>query len=83
SRLRRLGMMLSSSCCHSPLSLIDVKGFDPKDVCVTMKDGRVTVSAERKEECNTCTGKRCCYRKYMKEFSLPPSCCDKEVTYSV
>ncbi|NXO24899.1 ODFP1 protein, partial [Cisticola juncidis] len=84
SRLRRLGMMLNSCCCSSPLPLIDVKGFDPKDVTVTMKDGKVTVSAERKEECNTCRGKACSYRKYMKQFSLPPTgCCDKEVTYSV
>ncbi|NXR82625.1 ODFP1 protein, partial [Pycnonotus jocosus] len=82
SRLRRLGMMLSSSCCQSPLALIDVKGFDPKDVTVTMKDGRVTVSAERKEERNTCMGKTSSYRKYMKAFSLPP-CCGKEVTYAV
>ncbi|NWZ69094.1 ODFP1 protein, partial [Acrocephalus arundinaceus] len=82
SRLRRLGMMLSSCCCPSPCPLIDVRGFDPRDVTVTMKDGRVTVSAERKEECNTCTGKTCSYRKYTKAFSLPPAC-EKEVTYSV
>ncbi|NXV00848.1 ODFP1 protein, partial [Cettia cetti] len=82
SRLRRLGMMLSSCCCQSPLALIDVKGFEPKDVTVVMKDGKVTVSAERKEEHNTCMGKKSSYRKYMKQFSLPPGC-EKEVTYSV
>ncbi|NXM55080.1 ODFP1 protein, partial [Illadopsis cleaveri] len=82
SRLRRLAMMLRSCCCQNPLALVDVKGFDPQDVTVVMKDGRVTVSAERKEECNTCRGKACSYRKYTKEFSLPP-CCEKEVTYSV
>ncbi|RMC15081.1 hypothetical protein DUI87_07261 [Hirundo rustica rustica] len=82
-RIRRLGMMLSSSCCPSPLALIDVKGFDPRDVTVTMKDGKVTVSAERKEECNTCMGRTSSYRKYMKEFCLPPAGCEKEVTYSV
>ncbi|NXP41387.1 ODFP1 protein, partial [Leiothrix lutea] len=82
SRLRRLAMMLNSSCCPSPLALVDVKGFDPNDVTVTMKDGRVTVSAERKEEHNTCRGKTCSYRRFTKAFSLPP-CCEKEVTYSV
>ncbi|NXQ24096.1 ODFP1 protein, partial [Alaudala cheleensis] len=80
SRSRRLCMMLSSCCC--PVDLIDAKGFDPKDVCVCVKDGKVVVSAERKEEHNTCSGKTCCYRKYLKEFSLPQGCCDKEVTYS-
>ncbi|NXK57731.1 ODFP1 protein, partial [Sylvietta virens] len=83
SRLRRIGMMLSSCCCPAPLALVDVKGFDPSDVTVTMRDGKVCVSAERKEEHNTCTGRACSYRRYTKEFCLPPSCCDKEVTYSV
>ncbi|NWW36680.1 ODFP1 protein, partial [Panurus biarmicus] len=83
SRTRRLGMMLGSSCCASPLALIDVKGFDPRDVTVMMKDGKVTVSAERKEERSTGLGKMCSYRKYMKEFCLPPGGCEKEVTYSV
>ncbi|NWY40599.1 ODFP1 protein, partial [Sylvia atricapilla] len=82
SRLRRLAMMLSSSCCPSPCALVDVKGFDPKDVTVTMKDGRVTVSAERKEDYNTCRGRACSYRKFTKAFNLSP-CCEKEVTYSV
>ncbi|NWQ99942.1 ODFP1 protein, partial [Paradoxornis webbianus] len=82
SRLRRLAMMLSPSCCPCPSALFNVKGFHPKDVTVTMKDGRVTVNAERKEECNTCSGKACSYRRYTKQFSLPP-CCENEVTYSV
>ncbi|NXY33991.1 ODFP1 protein, partial [Pomatorhinus ruficollis] len=82
SRLRRLAVMLSSCCCQRPLALVDVKGFCPEDVTVVMKDGRETVSAERKEEHNTCRGKTSSYRKYTKEFTLPP-CCENKVTYSV
>ncbi|NWU29620.1 ODFP1 protein, partial [Dyaphorophyia castanea] len=83
SRLRRLGLMLSSSCCPSHLSLCDVRGFDPCDVCVNVKDGKVTVSAERMEEQNSALGKTCTHKKYLKEFSLPPGVDDDEVTYSV
>ncbi|NXI88098.1 ODFP1 protein, partial [Rhipidura dahli] len=83
SRLRRIGMMLSSCHSHCHLPLVDVKGFDPCDVSVTVRDGRVTVSAEHKEEHNTVLGKTCNYRKFMKEFSLPPGVDDDEVTYSV
>ncbi|NXX31742.1 ODFP1 protein, partial [Nicator chloris] len=82
SRLRRLGLLLCPSCCPCPSALIDVKGFDPSDVSVMVKDGRVTVAAERNEEHCTGSGKRCSYRKYVKEFCLPPAC-EKEVTYSV
>ncbi|NWT92316.1 ODFP1 protein, partial [Urocynchramus pylzowi] len=83
SRTKRLGMMLSSSSNQNPLALIDVKGFDPKDITVTVKDGKVTVSAERKVECNTGLTKTCNYKKFVKEFSLPPDVDEKEVTYSV
>ncbi|NXS25223.1 ODFP1 protein, partial [Mystacornis crossleyi] len=83
SRMRRLGMMLSSSCNQSHLALVDVKGFDPCDICVTVKDGKVTVSAEHMEEQNTALGKTRIHRKFIKEFSLPPGVDDDEVTYSV
>ncbi|NXH42603.1 ODFP1 protein, partial [Dicaeum eximium] len=83
SRSRRLGLMLNSCCCHNNLALIDVKGFDPKDISVTVKDGKVTVSAERKVECNTGLTRTCNYKKFVKQFSLPPGVDDKEVTYSV
>ncbi|NXR87651.1 ODFP1 protein, partial [Hypocryptadius cinnamomeus] len=82
SRTKRLGMMLNS-CSGQNLALIDVKGFDPRDITVTVKDGKVTVSAERKVECNTGCTKTSNYKKFVKEFSLPPGVCDKEVTYSV
>ncbi|KAI1243551.1 hypothetical protein IHE44_0001181 [Lamprotornis superbus] len=70
-------MLLGSSCCHHPC--ID-KCCDPRDVCVSVKDGKVTVSAEHKDECNTGLSKSCSYRRYTKEFSLPPG--EEEVTYS-
>ncbi|RLW13067.1 hypothetical protein DV515_00000452 [Chloebia gouldiae] len=81
-RTKRLGMMLNS-CSGKNLALIDVKGFDPRDITVTVKDGKVTVSAERKVECNTGFTKTCNYKKFVKEFCLPPGVDDKEVTYSV
>ncbi|NXB44138.1 ODFP1 protein, partial [Leucopsar rothschildi] len=77
SRAKILGMLLGSSCCHHPC--ID-KCFDPRDVCVSVKDGKVTVSAEHKDECNTGLSKSCSYKRYTKEFSLPPG--EEEVTYS-
>ncbi|NWI36390.1 ODFP1 protein, partial [Picathartes gymnocephalus] len=83
SRMKRLGMLLSSSCSQNHLALVDAKGFDPSDVCVMVNDGRVTVSAEHKEECNTGLAKTCNYRKYMKEFSLPPAVDEDEVTCSL
>lgn len=75
--------MMLNSCTGQNLALIDVKGFDPRDITVTVKDGKVTVSAERKVECNTGCSKTSNYKKFVKEFSLPPGVCDKEVTYSV
>ncbi|OWK50105.1 Outer dense fiber protein 1 [Lonchura striata] len=81
-RTKRLGMMLNS-CSGKNLALIDVKGFDPKDITVTVKDGKVTVSAERKVECSTGFTKTCNYKRFVKEFCLPPGVDDKEVTYSV
>ncbi|NWY14802.1 ODFP1 protein, partial [Aphelocoma coerulescens] len=83
SRLRRISMMLNSCRSQSHLALVDVKGFDPSDVSVIVRDGRVTVSAEHKEEHNTALGKTCNYRKLIKEFSLPPGVDEDEVTYSV
>ncbi|NXO85502.1 ODFP1 protein, partial [Sitta europaea] len=83
SRLKRFSRMLTSCCCDNSLALIDVKGFDPGDICVTVRDGKVIVSAEHKEEHSTCTAKTRSYRKFTKEFCLPPGVCENEVTYSV
>ncbi|NWV11174.1 ODFP1 protein, partial [Ptilonorhynchus violaceus] len=83
SRMKRLSMMLNSSCNQSHLALIDVKDFDPRDVTVMVKDGKVTVLAEHKEERNTAVAKTCNYRKFVKEFNLPPGVNENEVTYSL
>ncbi|XP_012427455.4 outer dense fiber protein 1 [Taeniopygia guttata] len=81
-RRKRLGMMLNS-CSGKNLALINVKGFDPRDITVTVKDGKVTVSAERKVESSTGFTKTWNYKRLVKEFCLPPGVDDKEVTYSV
>ncbi|NXU45148.1 ODFP1 protein, partial [Drymodes brunneopygia] len=82
-RRKRLCMLLHSTCCPSNLACVDMKGFDPSDVNVTVRDGKVTVAAERKEEHHTCLGRASNYRKFVKEFNLPPGVTDDEVTYSV
>ncbi|NXN77748.1 ODFP1 protein, partial [Bombycilla garrulus] len=71
SRLRRLGLMLNSCCSHSH-SCSSLPCFDPCDVSVVVKDGKMTVSAERKEEHNSCLGRTSTHRKFIKEISLPP-----------
>ncbi|NXY63528.1 ODFP1 protein, partial [Callaeas wilsoni] len=83
SRMKRLGMMLNSSRSQRHLALIDVKGFHPRDVTVVVKDGKMTVSAKHKEEHNTAVAKTCNYRKFIKEFNLPPGVNEDEVTYSL
>ncbi|NXK07651.1 ODFP1 protein, partial [Herpetotheres cachinnans] len=80
---RSLNGMLNSSHDHRLLALMDVKGFDPKEVTVTVKDGKVKVSAEHKEECTTARGKEYKYRNIMKEISLPPGVSEDKVTYSL
>ncbi|KFQ11216.1 Outer dense fiber protein 1, partial [Leptosomus discolor] len=79
---RRLRMW-NSSHDHRLLALMDVKGFDPKEVTVMVKDGKVKVLAEHKEEHTTARGKEYSYRKIMKEISLPPGVSEDEVTYSL
>ncbi|NWS26450.1 ODFP1 protein, partial [Polioptila caerulea] len=83
SRLRRLSRMLSTCCSDNSLALIDVKGFDPRDITVIVKDGKVIVTAEHREEHNTCTAKTRNYKKFTKEFCLPPGVCESDVTYTV
>ncbi|NXK95635.1 ODFP1 protein, partial [Formicarius rufipectus] len=83
SRTQRLGRTLNSSHNRSHVALVDVNGFDPKDITVMVKDGKVTVSGEHKEEHNTSVSKTCKYRKFIKEFNLPPGVSEDEVTYSL
>uniref|UniRef100_A0A8B9M4Q8 Outer dense fiber protein 1 n=1 Tax=Accipiter nisus TaxID=211598 RepID=A0A8B9M4Q8_9AVES len=83
SMQRRLNRMLNNSHDHKVLSLIDVKGFDPKEVTVTVKDRKVKVLAEHEEEHTTATGTEYNYRNITKEISLPLGVSEDEVTYSL
>ncbi|NWS50172.1 ODFP1 protein, partial [Probosciger aterrimus] len=65
------------------LALIDVKGFDPKEVSVTVKDRKVKVVAEHEEEFSTSRGKEYNYKNISQEISLPSGVSEDEVTYSL
>ncbi|NXQ98711.1 ODFP1 protein, partial [Sagittarius serpentarius] len=80
---RRRNRLLNSSHNHKLLALMDVKGFDPKEVTVTVKDGKVKVLAEHEEEHTTARGKEYNYRNIRKEISLPPGVSEDEVTCSL
>jgi len=80
---RRLNRMLHPSHDHRLLSLMDMTAFDPKEVTVTVKDGKVTVLAEHEEEYTTTRGKEYNYRNITKEISLLPGVGEDEVTYSL
>ncbi|NXF02776.1 ODFP1 protein, partial [Smithornis capensis] len=77
----RPSKMLTSSCNRGRLALVDVEGFEPDDVSVTVKDGKVTVSAEREEGCSMADTYN--YKKLEKEFNLPPGVSEDDVTYSM
>ncbi|NXI54230.1 ODFP1 protein, partial [Chloroceryle aenea] len=81
SMQKRLNRMLNSSHDSKLLALMDVKGFNPEDVTVTVKDGKVKVLAEHEEEHTTAGGKEYNYRKITREISLPPGVSEDEVTY--
>ncbi|XP_056186432.1 outer dense fiber protein 1 [Falco biarmicus] len=84
SRMRRsLNGMSNSSHDHKFLALMDVKDFDSKEVTVTVRDGKVKVLAEHKEERTTARAKEYNYRSITKEISLPPGVREDEVTYSL
>ncbi|NXP16229.1 ODFP1 protein, partial [Scytalopus superciliaris] len=83
SRIQRFGRILNSSHNHGHLASVNIKGFEPKDVSVLVKDRKVTVLAERREERNTPSSKTCNYKRLVKQFSLPPGVSEDEVTCSV
>uniref|UniRef100_A0A8D0F754 Outer dense fiber protein 1 n=1 Tax=Strix occidentalis caurina TaxID=311401 RepID=A0A8D0F754_STROC len=83
SMQRRLNRLSNFSHDNKLLALMDMKGFDPKEVVVTVKDGKVKVLAEHKEEHATTEGKEYNYRSIMKEISLPLGVSKDEVTYSL
>ncbi|NXW46848.1 ODFP1 protein, partial [Nyctiprogne leucopyga] len=80
---RRHNWILNSCHDHRLLALVDVKGFDPKEVTVTVKDRKVKVLAEHEEEHATARGKEYNYRNMTKEIILPPGVSEDEVTYSL
>ncbi|KFQ83506.1 Outer dense fiber protein 1, partial [Phoenicopterus ruber ruber] len=83
SMQRRLNRMLNSSHDHKLLALMDVEGFDPREVTVMVRDRKVKVSAEHEEEHTTARGKEYNYKNITKEISLPPGVSEDEVTYSL
>ncbi|NXN30166.1 ODFP1 protein, partial [Nycticryphes semicollaris] len=83
STQRRLNRELDSSHDNKLLALVDVEGFVPEEVSVTVKDGKVKVLAEHEEELSTIRGKVYNYRNIQKEISLPPGVSEDEVTYSL
>ncbi|NWH66081.1 ODFP1 protein, partial [Geococcyx californianus] len=62
---------------------VDMTCFDPKEITVTVKDGKVKVFAKHKEKHSTKEGKEQNYRKIMKEMSLPEGVRKDKVTYSL
>ncbi|NXJ64169.1 ODFP1 protein, partial [Rostratula benghalensis] len=80
---RRFNRELDSSHDNKLLALVDVEGFVPEEVTVTVKDGKVKVLAEHEEERTTTRGKVYNYKNIQKEISLPPGVSEDEVTYSL
>ncbi|XP_062483359.1 outer dense fiber protein 1 [Pezoporus occidentalis] len=80
---RRLNKMVHSFHDHRLLALVDMKGFDPKEVSVTVKDRKVKVVAEHEEEFSTSRGKEYNYRNISQEITLPSGVSEDEVTYSL
>ncbi|NXM78692.1 ODFP1 protein, partial [Serilophus lunatus] len=83
SRMQRIDRTLNSSLNQGCLALIDVKDFDPDDISVMVKDRKVTVLAEHRDECNTSVAKTRRYRKFVKEFNLPPGVSETNMTCSL
>ncbi|KFP90619.1 Outer dense fiber protein 1, partial [Apaloderma vittatum] len=83
SMQRRLSKVFNSSHDDKLLGLTDVKGFDPEEVTVTVKDGKVKVLAQHEEERTTIRGKEYKYRNIVKEVSLPLGVSEDEVTCSL
>ncbi|DAA22612.1 PREDICTED: outer dense fiber protein 1 [Bison bison bison] len=84
AKLRRTtNRILASSCCSSNiLGSVNVCGFEPDQVKVRVKDGKVCVSAERENRYDCLGSKKYSYMNICKEFSLPPCVDEKDVTYS-
>ncbi|XP_015711645.1 uncharacterized protein LOC107310467 [Coturnix japonica] len=80
---RKLNRLCNASQERKVLAVMDVKGFDPEEVTVTVKDRKVQVLAEREEAHTSTRRKEYNYKKYKKEITLPPGVSEDEVMYSL
>ncbi|NXK44220.1 ODFP1 protein, partial [Chauna torquata] len=80
---RRFNRTSNASRDHNILAVMDVKGFDPEEVTVKVKDGKVQVLAEHEEAHTTVRGKEYNYKNIVKEIALPPGVSEDEVIYSL
>lgn len=80
---RRSNRLPSASRDRNVLAVMDVKGFDPEEVTVKVKDRKVQVLAEHEEAHTSPRGREYNYKNVRKEISLPPGVSEDEVTYSV
>nr|XP_013035493.2 outer dense fiber protein 1 [Anser cygnoides] len=80
---RRPNRMPNASQDRNVLAVMDVKGFDPEEVTVKVKDRKVQVLAEHEETHTTARGREYNYKNIRKEISLPPGVSEDEVTYSL
>uniref|UniRef100_A0A8B9BUX6 Outer dense fiber protein 1 n=1 Tax=Anser brachyrhynchus TaxID=132585 RepID=A0A8B9BUX6_9AVES len=80
---RRPNRMPNASRDRNVLAVMDVKGFDPEEVTVKVKDRKVQVLAEHEETHTTARGREYNYKNIRKEISLPPGVSEDEVTYSL
>ncbi|XP_072183333.1 outer dense fiber protein 1 [Excalfactoria chinensis] len=80
---RKLNKLCNACQNRKLLAVVDVKGFDPAEVTVTVKNRKVQVLAEHEEAYTTARGKEYNYKKVRKEIPLPPGVGEDEVMYSV
>ncbi|XP_028919256.1 outer dense fiber protein 1 [Ornithorhynchus anatinus] len=66
----------------SVLASVDMCEFEPDQVKVKVKDGKVSVSAERENTYECLGSKNYSYMNICKEFNLPPGVDEKDVIYS-
>ncbi|NXJ07387.1 ODFP1 protein, partial [Odontophorus gujanensis] len=80
---RKLDRMCDASQDCGVLAVVDMQGFDPEEVTVTVKDRKVQVLAEHEEAHTVARGKEYNYKKIKKEITLPPWVSEDEVVYSL
>ncbi|OXB57782.1 hypothetical protein ASZ78_011732 [Callipepla squamata] len=80
---RKLNRMHDGSQDREVLAVMDMQGFDPEEVTVTVKDRKVQVLAEHEEAHTVAQGKEYNYKKIKKEITLPPGVSEHDVVYSL